>query len=69
MGSLMSWSCACAATPKGECSMAMQSQCGEPAGDGVKVELCVEDAGKTYHYVAICPVCDEVNGEPLCSTR
>ncbi|MFZ6183190.1 hypothetical protein [Nannocystis pusilla] len=69
MGSLMAWSCACADTPKGECSMGMQSQCGEPAGDGVKVELCVEDAGKTYYYVAICPACDEVNGEPLCSLR
>jgi hypothetical protein len=67
IGAAQSWNCACAETPKSECSVGMQSQCGDPAGDGVKVELCIEDAGKTYYYVAICPACDEVNGEPLCS--
>ncbi|MDC0718441.1 hypothetical protein [Nannocystis bainbridge] len=66
VGSLQSWSCACADTPKSECSMGMQSQCGESTGDGVKVELCVEDAGKTYYYVSVCPVCEEENGQPLC---
>ena len=69
MGTPQSWYCACADTPKSECSMGMQSQCGEAVGDDVKVELCVEDAGKTYYYVSVCPNCEEVDGEPLCLLR
>ncbi|MCY0988496.1 hypothetical protein OV203_15295 [Nannocystis sp. ILAH1] len=69
VGTLESWYCACADTPKSECSMGMQSQCGEATGDGVKVELCIEDAGQTYHYVSVCPNCEEVDGEPLCLLR
>lgn len=66
-GAGMEFSCACAETPQGECTMGMESQCGGMLGDGVLVELCVVDGDNTWHYAAQCPACQDVDGEPLCT--
>lgn len=69
VGAGLEWGCACAETPKSECGMGSESQCGGPVGEGVLVELCVTEGDKTWHYAAVCPACQLVDGEPLCTLR
>jgi hypothetical protein len=70
LGDGAQWTCACGdynnMMPQ-ECPQDGVSKCGEMLFESVKVELCVEDAGKLYHYVGLCPKCSEaVAGQPLC---
>lgn len=65
LGEGTNWTCGCADTPVMECAMGDMNKCSPIAG-GFKIDLCVDEGGKSIHYAGRCNDCYDVQGEPLC---